>query len=108
MFTQKNIKIGRAYVLALCMLGSGNSLAANLALSSGTKVEDHSLANSVIKTFHVKCSNGRLGMIRYDVRSDPVKMCVSVQDGSRPQSCVTVTPAQVAPHTQTLANWVCQ
>jgi hypothetical protein len=68
----------------------------------------NSLPKSAIKTFHVKCSNGRLGMVRYDTRTEPTKMCVSVQDASRAQSCVTVTQQQAPGHVGVLGAWVCQ
>lgn len=71
-------------------------------------VEDHSLPKSAVKTYHVKCGNGRLGMVRYDTRKSPVNMCVSVQDGSRPQSCVNVTLQQAPQQVKRLAQWVCQ
>jgi hypothetical protein len=71
-------------------------------------IEDHSLPKSAIKTFHVKCSSGRLGMVRYDTRPEPTKMCVSVQDGSRAQSCVNVTQQQAPQHVNVLGAWVCQ
>ena len=70
-------------------------------------IEDHSLPRSVIKTFHVKCGNGRLGMVRYDTRTEPTKMCVSVQDGSRVQSCVNLTQQQAVQHVNVLAGWAC-
>ncbi|MGA8514019.1 MAG: hypothetical protein WB821_04525 [Burkholderiaceae bacterium] len=70
-------------------------------------IEDHSLPKSAIKTFHVKCSSGRLGMVRYDTRPEPTKMCVSVQDGSRAQSCVNVTQQQAPQHVNVLGGWVC-
>jgi hypothetical protein len=71
-------------------------------------IEDHSLPKSAIKTFHVKCGNGRLGMVRYDTRPEPIKMCVSVQDGSRAQSCVSVSQQQAPQHVNVLGAWVCQ
>ena len=71
-------------------------------------IEDHSLPRSVIKTFHVKCSGGRLGMVRYDTRTEPTKMCASVTDGSRSQSCVNVTQQQAPGHVNVLGGWVCQ
>jgi hypothetical protein len=71
-------------------------------------IEDHSLPRSVIKTFHVKCASGRLGKIRYDTRTEPTKMCVSVTDGSRAQSCVNVTQEQAPQHVNVLGAWVCQ
>ncbi len=83
----------------------------SLGLSTGARaqtIEDHSLPKSAIKTFHVKCSNARLGMVRYDTRTEPTKMCVSVQDGSRPQSCVNVTQQQAPGHVNVLGAWVCQ
>ena len=71
-------------------------------------IEDHSLPKSDIKTFHVKCSSDRLGMVRYDARTEPTKICVSVQDGSRAQGCVTVTQQQAPGHVNVLGAWVCQ
>ena len=80
------------------------------ATAQAQTIEDHSLPKSAIKTFHVKCSSssGRLGMVRYDTRTEPTKMCVSVQDGSRPQSCVNVTQQQAPSHVKVLGAWVCQ
>jgi hypothetical protein len=78
------------------------------ATAQAQTIEDHSLPKSAIKTFHVKCSSGRLGMVRYDTRTEPTKMCVSVQDGSRAQSCVTVTQQQAPGHVNVLGAWVCQ
>ena len=78
------------------------------ATAQAQTIEDHSLPKSAIKTLHVKCSNGRLGMVRYDTRTEPTKMCVSVQDGSRAQSCVNVTQQQVPGHVNVLGAWVCQ
>ena len=71
-------------------------------------IEDHSLPRAVIKTFHVKCSNGRLGMVRYDTRTEPTRMCVSVTDGSSAQRCVNVTQQQAPGHVNVLGAWVCQ
>ena len=89
-------------------------LAASLALSLGASlaaaqsIEDHSLPKSAIKTWHAQCANGRLAKIRYDTRTEPTKMCVSVQDGSRPQSCTMVTQQQAPGHVKVLGEWVCQ
>jgi hypothetical protein len=69
-------------------------------------IEDHSLSRSVIKTFHVKCASGRLGKIRYDTRTEPTKMCVSVTDETRAQSCVHVTQEQAPQHVNVLGAWV--
>jgi hypothetical protein len=80
-----------------------------LALAAQTQtIEDHTLPKSAIKTWHVKCASGRLGMVRYDTRTEPTEMCVSVQDGSRAQSCTVATQQQAAGHVRVLANWVCQ
>jgi hypothetical protein len=86
--------------VAVFTLATGSALAQT--------IEDHSLPKSAIKTFHVKCSNGRLGKIRYDTRTEPTKMCVSVTDGSRAQSCVNVTQQQAPQHVNVLGAWVCQ
>ena len=94
----------RAALMAIAVvttaMGMGNAQAQT--------IEDHSLPRSVIKTFHVTCGNGRLGMVRYDTRPEPTKMCVSVQDGSRAQSCVNVTQQQAPGHVNVLGAWVCQ
>jgi hypothetical protein len=79
-----------------------------LGSAQAQTIEDHSLPRSVIKTFHFKCASGRLGKIRYDTRSEPTKMCVSVTDGSRAQSCVHVTQEQAPQHVNVLGAWVCQ
>jgi hypothetical protein len=78
------------------------------ATAQAQTIEDHSLPKSAIKTFHFKCISARLGMVRYDTRTEPTKMCVSVQDGSRAQSCVTVTQQQAPGHVGVLGAWVCQ
>ena len=69
-------------------------------------IEDHSLPKSIVKTFHVKCSNGRRGMVRYDPRADRAKMCVSVQDCSGAQPCVNVRKQQAAQHVNVLGGGV--
>ena len=71
-------------------------------------IEDHSLPKSIVKTFHVKCSGGRLGMVRYDTRTEPTKMCVSVTDGSSAQRCVNVTQQQAPQQVNVLGALVCQ
>jgi hypothetical protein len=93
------VKATAALTIAICAVGLGSAQAQT--------IEDHSLPRSAIKTFHVKCSNGRLGMVRYDTRPEPTKMCVSVQDGSRAQSCVNVTQQQAPQHVNVLGGWVC-
>ena len=94
----------RAALMAIAMvtigLGMGNAQAQT--------IEDHSLPRSVIKTFHVTCGNGRLGKIRYDTRTEPTRMCASVTDGSRAQSCVNVPQQQAPGHVNVLGGWVCQ
>jgi hypothetical protein len=94
----------RAALMAIAVvttaMGMGNAQAQT--------IEDHSLPRSVIKTFHVTCSGGRLGKIRYDTRTEPTRMCASVTDGSRTQSCVNVTRQQAPGHVNVLGGWVCQ
>ena len=91
---------------AKCLAALARTAAA--AIAQVQTIEDHSLPKSAIKTFHVKCGNARLGMVRYDTRTEPTKMCVSMQDGSRPQSCVNVTQQQAPGHVKVLGQWVCQ
>ena len=95
----------RAAAVAATAVAFGLSL---VSFAQAQTIEDHSLPKSAIKTFHVKCSSGRLGMVRYDTRPEPTKMCVSVQDGSRAQSCVNVTQEQAPGHVKVLGAWVCQ
>jgi hypothetical protein len=95
----------RAAAVAATVVAISFSL---VSFAQAQTIEDHSLPKSAIKTFHVKCSNGRLGMVRYDTRTEPAKMCVSVQDGSRAQSCVNVTQQQAPGHVSVLGQWVCQ
>ena len=95
----------RAAAVATTAVAFGLSL---VSFAQAQTIEDHSLPKSAIKTFHVKCSNARLGMVRYDTRTEPTKMCVSVQDGSRVQSCVNVTQQQAPGHVNVLGAWVCQ
>jgi hypothetical protein len=72
-------------------------------------VEDHSLPGSAIKPDHVKCPGGRLAMIRYDTRQQPAKkVCVSVQDGSRPQQCRSTDEVQLRRVIEDMATQVCQ
>jgi hypothetical protein len=58
--------------------------------ASAQTLEDHTLPRSAIRTWHVKCPNGRLGLIRYDTRLNRPMVCAAVQDGSVPMSCVVV------------------
>lgn len=103
------IKAKRAVTVTATAAVIAVALALSLAtLTHAQTIEDHSLPKSAIKTFHVKCSNARLGMVRYDTRTEPTKMCVSVQDGSRPQSCVNVMQQQALGHVKVLGAWVCQ
>ena len=100
--TNTRLNKGHLALLAMAVFTAG------LGSAQAQTIEDHSLPRSVIKTFHVKCGNGRLGMVRYDTRPEPTKMCVSVQDGSRVQSCVDVTQQQAPEHVSVLGGWVCQ
>lgn len=91
---------------------SSSAAAALLCLGWGTAqaqtIEDHSLPKSAIKTLPVQCGNGRLGMVRYNTQPEPIKICVSVQDGSRLQSCADVAQQQAINHVKVLGEWVCQ
>jgi len=88
-----------AWVMSLCCLASS---------AFAQRLEDHSLPRSAIKTWHVKCPNGRLAMIRYDTRADPVRVCVMVQDGSRPQACVMASQQTAQLQAQAMGVSVCQ
>jgi hypothetical protein len=81
---------------------------AGLGRAHAQTIDDHSLLKSLIKTFHVKCSSGRLGMVRYDTRPELTNMCVSVRDGSSAQRCMNVTQQQAAQHVNVLGPWACQ
>ena len=100
--TTTRLNKGRLAQLAMAVFTAGQGSA------QAQTIEDHSLPRSVIKTFHVKCSNGRLGKIRYDTRTEPTRMCASVTDGSRAQSCVNVTQQQAPQHVNVLGALVCQ
>lgn len=82
----------------------GLALASLSLPAQAQAIEDHSLPHSAIKTWHVKCPSGRLGMVRYDTRPELTKMCVSVQDGSRPQSCTVATQQQALGHVNVLPS----
>lgn len=100
------IKAKQAVTVTATMATTAVALIFSLAtLAHSQTIEDHSLPKSAIKTFH---SNTRLGMVRYDTRTEPTKMCVSVQDGSRAQSCVNVTQQQAHGHVNVLGQWLCQ
>ena len=48
-----------------------------LAQVSG--LSDHTRPRAKVQTFHAKCANGRLGVIRFDPTSAPPKVCSAVQ-----------------------------
>ena len=75
--------------------------------ASAQVLEDHSLPRSAIKTWQVKCPNGRFALIRYDSRESRPKVCAAVQDGSLPMSCVVVEKAQLAQVSRALAAGLC-
>lgn len=90
----------RVVLLVAVLWQTGNAAA--------QQFEDHSLQRSAIKTWHVKCPNGRLGMVRYDTRIEPTRMCVSVQDDSRKQTCAEVPLAKALEQVNALGVSVCQ
>lgn len=95
--------LGKA-MLGLALLGT-------VAAHTGARaqvIEDHSLPKSVVKTYHVKCEGGRLGMLRYDTRNNPVRLCASVQDGSRPQRCADVALPALDAEIRAQAAAVCR
>jgi hypothetical protein len=99
-----NTRLNKRHLALLAMA----AFTAGLGSAQAQTIEVHSLPKSVIKTFHVKCSSGRLGMVRYDTRPEPTKMCVSVEDRSRAQSCVNVTRQQALRRVNAFGGWVCQ
>lgn len=76
--------------------------------ASAQSIEDHSLPKSVIKTYHVKCGNGRLGIVRYDTRQDPARVCSSVQDGSKAPTCTSVPSQEIGARVRDAAQQVCR
>jgi len=97
--------VRRSFGLVGLLLAIGQGMC---TVAAAQAVEDHSLPGSVIKTYHVKCSAGRLAMIRYDTRQDPTRVCVSVQDGSKRQRCEVLPKAQVPGKLGVLAQEACQ
>lgn len=76
--------------------------------ASAQSIEDHSLPKSVIKTYHVKCGNGRLGIVRYDTRQDPTRVCTSVQDGSKAPTCTSAPSQEIGARVRDAAQQVCR
>ena len=79
--------------------------------STGTlaqTIEDHSLPKSSVKTYHIKCSEGRLGKVRYDTRVASPQICASVQDGSKRRKCISTDHAHADEGVRVLARWVCE
>ena len=98
------------------MLKTLNAAAAAVALAaalsapgaSAQVIEDHSLPRSAVKTYHVKCPNGRLAMVRYDTRQEPARVCASVQDGSRAQQCARIAQEQIGQKLSGIAQAACR
>lgn len=57
------------------------------SIAQVSELSDHTRPRATVRTFHAKCVNGRLGMIRLDPTTIPPTICASVQDGSRPEQC---------------------
>ena len=82
-----------------------------LPFSAGSAVielADHSLAKAQVRTFHAKCSNGRFGVVRADTKRQPVRVCASVQDGSRPEQCLETASDAVAAAVRQAAEALCR
>ena len=60
-------------------------VAAALASSSALaqSIEDHSLPRIPVKTFHLQCPSGRLAIIRFDTRQEPLRTRNGVRNGVR-------------------------
>ena len=73
-----------------------------------TKLDDHSLPRSKVKTYHFTCSNSRFGMVRVDSTVTPNTICASVQDGSKPESCNVIRAGEADVAIGAAANLACQ
>ena len=76
--------------------------------ASVAKVEDHSLPRSKVRTYHVTCSNGRFGMVRLDTTVTPNTVCAMVQDGSKPEACLSIDVNEASLRVASAADLVCQ
>ncbi len=73
-----------------------------------TKIEDHSLPRSTVRTYHVTCSGGRFGIVRIDQSSSPASICLSTQTAPSRQSCEVVGAIPAADHLARMATQLCQ
>lgn len=96
--------------MALALVASILALPLAASAASVTRLEDHSLPRSKVKTYHVTCSNGRFGIVRVDTTVTPSAVCVSVQDGSKIESCGAVGQNVIVPveMASAAAPFVCQ
>ena len=73
-----------------------------------SELSDHSRPRTKVKTFHAKCANGRLGIIRFDPTSTPPKVCAAVQDGSQLEQCSAATSDNAASVVKAKAEILCR
>lgn len=95
--------LSRGVLLALCLLPWMGALAA-----APPAVEDHTLPNSPVRTYHLKCGGELRLKARFDSRQEPVRLCTSARDGVRTQACVALPVAQVASAMSAMAKAECQ
>jgi hypothetical protein len=86
--------------LAACLPLSG--------LAQVSELSDHTRPRAKVQTFHAKCANGRISIIRSDPTSTPPTVCLSVQDGSRPEQCSAATPETVTALIKAMAEANCR
>ncbi len=94
--TMKKISVVVAICLPLASLGQV------------VELSDHSLPRAKVLTWHAKCANGRLGVIRWDPTSTPPQLCAAVQDGSRAEQCVSINPAALNQVVRSVAQDLCK
>lgn len=78
------------------------------SLAQVSELSDHTRPRAKVQTFHAKCANGRLGIIRSDPTSTPPKVCAAVQDGSRPEQCSAATSETAAAVSKAMAEALCR
>ena len=72
------------------------------------ELSDHSRPRAKVATYHVKCTNGRFGVIRLESAVEPSRVCAAVQDGSRPEQCIGVTAATASATVRASADALCK
>ena len=77
-----------------------------VASANVVELSDHSRPRAQVKTYHAKCANGRLVMIRWDPTAHTI--CAAVQDGSQSERCMQATADTAAPAVRNAAVSLCR